>query len=56
MAKLIKKKYYDKNGNEKINHYLAYIPTSIAEESGLDKSNNIKVYVKDGKIIIENAK
>ena len=53
MAKLVKKKYYNANGNEKINNYFIYISTSVVKEAGFTGEENIKVYAKKGKIIIE---
>lgn len=53
MAKLVANKYYNKNGEAKINSYFVSISKEIAEKAGFDKDTNIVVKEKNGKIIIE---
>ena len=50
--KLIKQKYYNANGEEKINCYHINICKKVVDETDL-KDKEIKVYAKDNKIIIE---
>lgn len=54
MAKLTKQKYATLKGEVKINCYVCYIPREIVEQTNL-MDNDIKIYAKDGKIIIEEA-
>ena len=44
---------YNKKGEAKINCYHVNISKSIIEEAGFNGTENVKIYVKDGKIIIE---
>lgn len=53
MAKLIKNKYYKKNGEVGICSYAVSIPKSIVELAGFKDDTEVKVIVKDNKIIIE---
>lgn len=53
MAKLVKKKYYTAKKEEKINNYFAFISKKIVEEAGFTGEEEIKIYAKNGKIIIE---
>ncbi len=55
MAKLMKNCYYDRNGNKKINCYMANIPKSVVAETNITESSEIKVYSQENKIIIEKA-
>lgn len=55
MAKLVKQKYYNKNGEEKINCFLLKIPKVIVQQSTIKDTDEIKLSVVDGKIIIERA-
>jgi len=55
MIKLIKQKYYGKDGEVKINCYHVNLAKSLVEKAGLDKVEYIKVSVENGKIIIERA-
>ena len=50
--KLIKQKYYNANGEEKVNCYHINICKKIVDKTDL-KDKEIKVYAKDNKIIIE---
>lgn len=51
--KLVKNKYYTSDGKAKINNYMLAISKSIINEAGFNGDENIKVYAKDGKIIVE---
>lgn len=53
MAKLIKNKYYGKNGETKICSYMVSIPKSVVATAGFKEDTQVKVYAKDGSIIIE---
>lgn len=55
MAKLVKKKYRKLNGEIAINNYFAFLSKSVVEEAGFTGEENIKVYAKNGKIIIEKG-
>lgn len=55
MAKFVKKKYYNANGDAKVNNYLIYISKEIVKEAGLTGEENLKIYAKDKKIIIEKG-
>ncbi len=54
MAKLTKQKYATLKGEQKINCYILHIPKVIVDQTELADSE-IKIYAKDGKIIIEKA-
>ena len=54
--KLVKKKYYDANGQAKINNFFAYISIEVARHAGFTGDEKIKVYARDNKIIIEKEK
>lgn len=53
MAKLVKKKYRKLDGEIAINNYFAFISKSVVEQAGWNGDEQIKVYAKNGKIIIE---
>jgi len=53
MAKLVKKKYRKLNGEIAICNYFAFISKSVVAEAGFTGEEEIKIYAKDGKIIIE---
>lgn len=53
MAKLVKKKYRKMTGEVAINNYFAFISKSVVQKAGFTGEENIRVYAKDGKIIIE---
>lgn len=55
MPKLAKNYYYGKNGERKINCYVITIPKKILEETNINEDDNIKIIVKDNKIIIEKG-
>ena len=50
--KLIKRYYYDMNGEKKVNTYQLNIPKVVVCETNLE-DKQLKVYTKDNKIIIE---
>lgn len=52
MPKLSKLYYITSKGERKINCYNVQIPRKIVEQTNIQE-NNIKVYAKDNKIIIE---
>ena len=49
------KNTYIKNGERKLNCYLVNIPKRVVFHSGIKDTDELKVYTKDGKIIIEKA-
>lgn len=53
MAKLGKQPYFTRAGEKKINCYKVNIKKEIVEQAGIKDTDEIKVYTKDGKIIIE---
>lgn len=53
--KLIKQKYYNAKGESKINCYMIKISKAIIEQSNIKDTDEIKISVKDGKIVIERA-
>lgn len=55
MAKLVKKKYRKLDGEIAINNYFAFISKSVVQEAGFTGEEQIKIYAKDGKIIIEKG-
>ena len=52
--KLVKNKYYTSKGESKLNNYMVYIKKSLVEQSDIDPEKDIKVYVENGKIVIDN--
>ena len=56
MAKLVKKKYRKLNGEIAINNYFAFISKSVIDAAGWTGEEQIKVYAKDGKIVIERGR
>ncbi len=56
MSKLIKQKYYTASGEAKINNYMVKLSKAIVEQSGIKDTDEIKISVIDGKIIIEVIK
>jgi len=52
MPKLSKLYYITSKGERKINCYNVQIPKKVVEQTNIQE-NNIKVYAKDNKIIIE---
>ena len=55
MAKLVKNYYYRKN-EKKLNGYLVGISKKLVQQANIDDSKEIKVYVKENKIIIEEER
>lgn len=55
MAKLIKNYYYTSKNEKKINSFNVSISKKIVEAAGFTGEEKIKIYVKEGKIIIEKA-
>lgn len=55
MAKLIKNKYYTKTGERKINSYMVSVAKKTVAAAGFDENEQVKVYAKNGKIIIEKV-
>lgn len=53
MPKLVKQMYYNRDGVEKINCYHIYIPRELAEQTGLEKEDNVSIKAEGNKIIIE---
>lgn len=56
MPKLVKNYYYDRSGNKKLNCYLTHISKNVVNESEIRENDNLKIYAKEGKIIIEKLK
>lgn len=55
MPKLAKNYYYGKDGERKVNCYLVNISKELINQTNITESSEIKIYVKDNKIIIEKA-
>lgn len=55
MAKLVKNNYYTSKGEKKINSFNVSISKKVVEAAGFTGDEKIKVYAKDGKIIIEKV-
>lgn len=55
MPKLAKQLYYNANGEKKINCYKATISKEILKQTNIKGNDQIKIYVKDNKIIIEKV-
>jgi len=55
MAKLIKNKYYTRTGERKINSYMVSVAKTIVAAAGFEEDTQVRVYAKDGKIIIEKV-
>ena len=53
MAKLVKQKYNSVTGERKVYSYMASISKAVVEQAGFTGEEEIKVYAKNGKIIIE---
>lgn len=53
MPKLAKQYYLNAKGERKINCYKINISKEIIEKTNIKNNDNIKVYAKDNKIIIE---
>ena len=55
MAKLIKQNYYTASGEAKTNCYMLKLTKAIVEQSDIKDTDEIKISVVDGKIIIERV-
>lgn len=55
MTKLRKMYYITSKGEKKINCYTVTIPKAIVEETDI-ANNDLKIYAKENKIIIEKEK
>ena len=53
--KLAKNKYKTLSGDVKINTYLIHIPKKVVYETNIKDDDDVKVYAKDNKIIIEKV-
>lgn len=53
--KLVKNNYYTSKGESKLNNYMVYIRKSLVEQSDIDPEKDIKVYVENGKLVIDNS-
>ena len=53
MQKLSRQYYYTKSGERKINCYKVNLSREIISEAQITENDNLKIYVKDNKIIIE---
>lgn len=55
MSKLAKQYYYSSNGERKINCYKINLSKELVNKANIKDDDEIKVYVKDNKIIIEKG-
>ena len=55
MPKLAKQYYYSPTGERKINCYKVNLSKELINQTNIKDNDEIKVYVKDNKIIIEKA-
>lgn len=53
--KLTKQYYYNAKGEKKINCYKVTITKELAKSVGIEEDDNIKIYAKDNKIVIERV-
>lgn len=53
MPKLNKQMYYNAKGEQKINCYKVNISKEVVKESEIKDEENVKIYAKNKKIIIE---
>ena len=53
MPKLAKNMYTTAKGERKLNCYLCNIPKELIEKTNISDSDDLKIYAKDNKIIIE---
>ena len=53
--KLTKQYYYNAKGERKINCYKVTITKDLAKSVGIEENDDIKIYAKDNKIVIEKA-
>lgn len=55
MPKLAKNYYRTAKGEKKLNCYLIHIPKEIVKKTNISENDDVKVYEKNKKIIIERA-
>ncbi len=55
MPKLAKQYYYSPNGERKINCYKASISKELLKQTNIKENDQVKIYAKDNKIIIEKG-
>ena len=53
MAKLTKQMYYKANGEKRLNCYKVALSKDIVSQTNIKDDDNIRIYTKDNKIIIE---
>lgn len=53
MPKLVKEKYYSRNGETKIKNYHINISKKIVNEANITENDELKIYVSNNRIIIE---
>lgn len=53
MPKLMRNYYRTSNGEKRVNCYMANLPKSVVEKSNIQEDDEIIIYTKDSKIIIE---
>ena len=53
--KLTKQYYYNAKGERKINCYKVTITKELAKSVGIEEDDDIKIYAKDNKIVIEKV-
>ncbi|MEE1156435.1 MAG: AbrB/MazE/SpoVT family DNA-binding domain-containing protein [Methanobrevibacter sp.] len=56
MAKLAKVMYGTAKGERKLNCYMKSIPKEVVKQAGINEDDDLQVYAKDNKIIIERKK
>ena len=55
MPKLVKNKYYNKNGEAKVNGYFVGIKKDIVQKAGFTGDENVVIKASKDKIIIEKS-
>lgn len=55
MPKLAKNYYYSKNGERKVNCYIATISKKLLDQTDIKENDDIKIHAENNKIIIEKA-
>ena len=56
MQKLLRHYYYSKTGEKKINCYKVSISKELLKQTDIKETDELNIYVKDNKIIVERAK
>lgn len=51
--KLVKQKYYNASGEEKINCYKLNISKKYLQDAGIDENDDLEVFVEGNKIVIK---